>query len=411
MMSKRQRSIFRQHRRPASSVFSLAMVFVPVHAAMPPAQEQTLTVLHSFTSIPDGAYPFAGLIRDGAGSFYGTTSVGGNADYGAVFKIDATGKETLLHSFTGSPTDGASPYAGLIRDAAGNLYGTTSLGGASSNCLEGCGTVFKIDATGSETVLYSFTGTSGDGADPMAGLVRDAAGNLYGTTANGGTSELGTVFKVDKTGRETVLHSFTGYPTDGAHPWAGLLRDAAGNLYGTTYGGGTLDYGTVFKLDTTGKETVFYSFQGYPEDGSFPQASLVQDATGNLYGTTTQGGTSDPLGGTVFKLDVAGQEVVLYSFTGGTDGADPIAGLLRDASGNLYGTTYTAGASHYGTVFKVDQSGRETVLHNFASSPDGAYPDGALITGEKSHFYGTSHSGGSDDFGTVFELTINPGTP
>jgi uncharacterized repeat protein (TIGR03803 family) len=305
------------------------------------------TVLHSFTGSTDGKWPKTGLVRDTAGNLYGTTGGGGTSGNGSVFKLDTTGKETVLYSFTGSP-DGSSP-GNLIRDANGNLYGTTVLGGASCNC----GTVFKVDATGKETVLYVFTSGNGntDGRNPGAGLVRDGAGNLYGTTVNGGRSGKGTVFKVDTTGKETVLHSFAGTGGDGANPYASLVRDAAGNLYGTTFLGGTsCNCGTIFKVDATGKETVVHSFTGL--DGEYPLAGLVRDSAGNLYGTTTGGGTSGY--GVVFKLNETGTETVLHSFTGGTtDGNSPYAGLVRDAAGNLYGTTHSGGASNYGTVFKL----------------------------------------------------------
>jgi uncharacterized repeat protein (TIGR03803 family) len=301
----------------------------------------TETVLHSFAG-SDGIDPSGGLVRDKEGNLYGTTSHGGTGG-GTVFHLDTTNTVTVLHTFTGP--DGAFPLADLVRDKEGNLYGTTSGGGASN-----FGAVFKLDRTGTETVLHSFTGP--DGAYPAAGLVRDEGGNLYGTTPNGGASDQGTVFKLDTTGTETVLHSFTG--PDGANPnFAGLVRDKEGNLYGTTlYGGDLLNClglgcGVVFKVDTTGTETVLHSFIG--PDGRGPAAGLVLDKEGNLYGTTFAGGTSNQ--GTVFKLDTKGTETVLHSFTG-TDGGDPEATLVLDKAGNLYGTT-DSGTSGDGTVFKL----------------------------------------------------------
>jgi uncharacterized repeat protein (TIGR03803 family) len=334
--------------------------------------DATFTVLYSFKfGVTDGQSPYAGLVRDAAGNLYGTTLYGGSSSNcsggcGTVFKLDTTGKETLLHSFEGPPADGANPFASLVRDAAGNLYGTTLRGGASD-----FGTVFKLDTTGTETVLHSFVGSPTDGQYPRGGLVRDSAGNLYGTTSNGGSSSncsggCGTVFKLDTTGTEIVLHSFVGLPTDGANPFAGLLRDAAGNLYGTTAYGGSkhahfcaFGCGTVFKLDTTGKETVLHSFMGAAtDDGALPEADLVQDAAGNLYGTTFTGGDSpcyEGYGcGTVFELDATGKEIVLHSFAW-KDGASPDAVLIRDAAGNLYGTTSTGGAFGWGTVFKLSR--------------------------------------------------------
>ena len=227
-----------------------------------------------------------------------------------------TYREKLLYSFTGT-TDGASPEASLVRDRAGNLYGTALLGGDPS-CTQwqgnSCGVVFEVTKTGKETVLYSFTGTP-DGASPYAPVVRDAAGNLYGTTYAGGVSGgCGAVYEVTDTGNESVLFSFNG--TDGCQPDSGLIRDKAGNLFGTTGDGGPSGYGTVFKLDTSGTETVLHFFSGLP-DGESPIAGLARDTKGNLYGTTFNGGSGY---GTVFKVDANGTETVLYSFTGGTDG-------------------------------------------------------------------------------------------
>jgi uncharacterized repeat protein (TIGR03803 family) len=293
---------------------------------------------------------------DAKGNLYGTTMQGGVGEvYGTVFKL-AGKKETVLHSFTGSP-DGAGPIAGLVMDAKGNLYGTTYYGGGP----DPTGTVFKVSKSGKETVLYSFCAVSGcaDGESPYVGLVMDAKGNLYGTTTGGGASGAGTVFKVTSKGKETVLYSFTG-GADGAYPYAGLVMDAKGNLYGTTYYGGAggcdLGCGTVFKVTKAGKETVLYSFAG-GTDGATPYAGLVMDAKGNLYGTTYYGGTSTNCYldcGTVFKVSSKGKETVLYSFTGGTDGAYPYFGfLVMDAKGNLYGTAYAGGSSEEGTVWKL----------------------------------------------------------
>jgi uncharacterized repeat protein (TIGR03803 family) len=238
---------------------------------------------------------------DKAGNLYGTTLLGGSSSYGTVFKLDTSGNETVLHSFMNAP-DGASPFAGVIMDQAGNLYGTTNQGGTGSCNFggPGCGTVFRLDTTGKETVLHSFTNTP-DGALAYGGLVK--RGNLYGTTQVGGSYGRGTVFKLDTSGHETVLHSFMN--SDGAVSVAGLIMDKAGNLYGTTRVGGSSPNcfsgcGVVFKLDTTGKETVLHRFTDSSVDGADPVSGLVMDNAGNLYGTTNQGGTYGY--GTVFKL-------------------------------------------------------------------------------------------------------------
>ncbi len=329
----------------------------------------TEDVLYSFCPVSgctDGKVPTAGLIRDTAGNLYGTTSGGGAHGSGTVFKIDTTGKYTVVYSFCSlggsNCTDGSNPFGGLIEDSAGNLYGTTLNGGAYS--VVG-GTVFKIDSAGQETVLYSFCASNClDGQAPESGLVRDAAGNLFGTTGGGGTHSDGTVFKVDTTGKETVLYNFCSVGgtscTDGNFPFAGLIEDAAGNFYGTTERGGANNKGTVFKVGTTGTETVLYSFcstGGFNcTDGSQPGAGLIEDAEGNLYGTTLFGGANFTINfgqdsGTVFKLDTTGHETVLYSFcsVGGsncTDGSNPAAGLIADAAGNLYGTTESGRRRH-----------------------------------------------------------------
>lgn len=299
-------------------------------------------MLYSFYVFP--ANPYGRLLFDTAGNLYGTTVTGNALDdsmSGTVFELDPESNLTELYRFAplkSGDTDGANPFAGLVADAAGSLYGTTNVGGtefgSTTVCRSfegngrpdyGCGTVFKLDTNGQETVLHSFTGPP-DGEYTRADLVMDAAGNLYGTTQGGGTSAncpvtfgCGIVFKIDTAGNETVLHSFTGAP-DGATPYSGLILDDAGNLYGTTLQGGTggcpapsgigvalagpIGCGSVFKIDTTGKETVLYSFAGGTTDGANPVADLLIDADGNLYGTTVLGGTAN--GGTVFELKAPG---------------------------------------------------------------------------------------------------------
>jgi uncharacterized repeat protein (TIGR03803 family) len=388
--------------RALSAALAVAVVLVSAVVVLvltaQPAQAQTYSVLYSFHG-KHGASPQAGLIRDKKGDLYGTTRVGGTYEEGVVFKLTANDKERVLYSFTGG-TDGASPQAGLVRDSSGNLYGTTWGGGAHND-----GAVFKLDTAGAETVLHSFAWA--DGGAPNAGLVRDSAGNLYGTTFGGGAYEEGVVFKLDTTGAETVLYSFAG-GTDGRNPCAGLVRDSAGNLYGTTCGGGAYGYGVVFKLTANDKEKVLYSFTG-GVDGAGPWAGLVRDSAGNLYGTTNVGGAYGY--GVVFKLTANDKERVLYSFTGGVDGRWPSAGLVRDSAGNLYGTTFNggdpncAGGLGCGTVFRVDASGTETVLHMF-SGADGSNPYAGLLRDSKGSLYGTTYYGGVYGYGVVFK--INP---
>ena len=353
------------------------------------------TVLHTFTGADDGAYPIGDLIQDPAGNLYGTTSYGGagGAGAGVVYKLDPKGNLTVLYTFTGG-NDGGYPYAGVTRDSAGNLYGTTNIGGSAG----GAGVVFKLDPMGNETVLYNFTGGA-DGGYPYAGVTRDAAGNLYGTTTYGGSpAGQGVVFKVDTNGNETVLYTFTG--KDGASPIAGVTRDSAGNLYGVTSGGGSSNLGALFKLDTTGKETVLFGFPA--TDGANPVAGVIQDSAGNLYGTTQGGGTDGA--GLVFKLDGRGRETVLHTFTGGADGAEPLGGLIQDAAGNFYGTTEYGGAAGAGVVFKLDPNGNETVLYSFTGGADGAYPLAGVTMDSAGNLYGTTLDGGSAGIGVVFKL-------
>ena len=386
------------------------------------------TVLHSFNA-SGGSYPYAGLIADNQGALYGTTA-GGSAGFGTVFKLTPPAKgqtawtETVLHSFTAS--DGRYLYAGLIANNRSALYGTTSSGGSADK-----GTVFKLtppakgQTAWTETVLHSFAGSNG--ANPGAGLVADKQGALYGTTPGGGSGDKGTVFKLTPPAKgqtawtETVLYSFTG-GSDGLSPRAGLIADNRGTLYGTTSSGGSADKGTVFKLTPPAKgqtawtETVLYSFIG-GSDGLSPRAGLVADKEGALYGTTPGGGSADK--GTVFKLtppakgQTAWTETVLHSFTGGSDGLSPRAGLIADNRGTLYGTTNSGGSADKGTVFKLTPPAKgqmawmETVLYSFTGGSDGLNPGAGLIADKQGVLYGTTTSGGSaDNAGTVFKVTF-----
>jgi len=388
----------------AGAALAAAIVIVPVLIAPGLAQAQTFTVLYTFTSTADGEQPDAPLTQDAAGNLYGTTQYGGTrGGFGTVFKLDTTGKEHVLRSFAGTP-DAEDPYSGLIRDKAGNFYGTTLYGGTQG----GFGTVFKLHPGGKETILHSFAGTP-DGEDPRSVLVRDGAGNLYGMTQYGGTNGgYGTVFKLDAKGKVTLLHSFSGTP-DGEDPYAGLLRDRAGNLYGTTMFGGTGGgFGTVFRLDANGKLTLLHSFAGTP-DGVNPLAGLLRDGAGNLYGTTEYGGTNGGYG-TVFKVNAKGKLTLLHSFAGTPDGQNPYSRLIRDSTGNLYGTTFYGGTSGYGSVFKLDPAGKLTILHSFNDSPDGAHPIAGLILDKAGNLYGTTSDGGDlncgfSGCGTVFKVT------
>jgi uncharacterized repeat protein (TIGR03803 family) len=362
----------------------------------PVAEAQTETVLFTFTGGATGSSPLAGLVGDEDGHLYGTTSAGGGGGIfcdhyiapgcGTVFKLSPAGRETVLHSFTGGP-DGSLTYVtfgGLVRDPRGNLYGVA--GSTYSNN----GTVFKIDPFGHETVLYAFPRNNlAAGGFPYSGLILDAEGNLYGTTAYGGASGFGGVFKVDPTGNETLLYAFHG--PDGQAPNGPLVRDAAGNLYGTTvYGGPYPALGNVFKITPSGQETVLYVFPPQMTNGAYPNGGLIRDLAGNLYGTTMSGGAYN--WGTIFKLDPAGNQTVLYSFRGGNLGEAP-AGLVRDFAGNLYGVA-AIGIYGWGLVFKLDPAGKLTVLYSFTGGADGGYPNSGLALDRDGNLYGTTNTGG-----------------
>jgi uncharacterized repeat protein (TIGR03803 family) len=361
------------------------------------AQAQALHVLYNFGGSSDGGDPYASLIRDGAGNLYSTFGYGGGSSFsGGVFKVAPDGTETVLYSFTGG-ADGAFPISALVRDSAGNLYGTTTQGGSA-----GLGVVFKVDPSGTETVLHNFTGGT-DGVDPVGGLLRDKAGNLYGTTSQGGSSNAGVVFKINPSGKETILHTFTGSTTDGKYPtYTSLLMDAQGILYGVTQEGGSADSGILYKLSKTGKLTILHSFTGGTTDGCNVLGAPVMDAAGNFYGTTSSCGTNKL--GTVWKVSKSGKEKVLHSFAGGTsDGEYPLAGVVVDAAGNVYGTTETGGASNVGTVYKVGKGGKFTLLHSFDGT-DGKYVYSGLVQNAKGTLFGTAINGGSIGYGTVWKI-------
>jgi uncharacterized repeat protein (TIGR03803 family) len=370
--------------------------------ALPMAQAQTESVLYSFplTATDTSPYPYAGLVRDSQGNLYGTTWIGGASGSGSVYKVTAKGVGTVLYSFTGG-TDGANPVGALVRDASGNFYGTTTAGGVNN-----AGTVFELTPTGTETVLYSFAFDGVDGWGPRGMLIRDKNGNLYGTTPGGGVNRGGTVFSLTPDGTEKVLYNFAANATDGFSPNAELVRDGKGNLYGTTYGGGANGVGTVFKLTANGKETVLYNFVNDGYDGYQPSAGLVRDGKGNLYGTTLNGGVLAD--GAIFKVTAKGIETVLCSLDG-FGGDHPYSGLIRDSKGNLYGATAGGGLNGqngYGAVYEIVPDGTERVLHIFnGGSSDGGYPFSAkLVRDSKGNLYGTTTYGGANLAGTIYKV-------
>ncbi len=401
-----------------------AAVAVIALGAGPACAAATLTTLASFAGT-DGVEPVAGLVLDAAGDLFGTTQAGGANAAGTVFEIVRTasgyaGTPTVLHSFGSFAGDGLQPVAGLVLDAAGDLFGTTQYGGAND-----AGTVFEIAKTasgyaGTPTILYSFQ--RADGLTPAAGLVLDAAGDLFGTTQAGGSGG-GTVFEIAKTasgyaGTPTILYSFQ--RADGLQPVAGLVLDAAGDLFGTTSAGGANDQGTVFEIAKTasgyaGTPTVLHSFGSFAGDGSTPVAGLVLDAAGDLFGTTQAGGANNE--GTVFEIvktasGYAGTPTILHSFGSfAGDGVAPVAGLVLDAAGDLFGTTQAGGAntSVGGTVFEIAKTasgyaGTPTILYSFQLA-NGVVPVAGLIADAAGDLFGTTQAGGATNKGTVFELS------
>ncbi len=389
------------HLRILTAVIVVALTCLAVRSAHGQAAKRPKvkeTTLYTFTGGADGGNPYAGLVRDAAGNLYGATFYGGAASMGVVFKVSKSGKQTVLYSFPGKP-DAAHPGSDMLLDQAGILYGASYYGGTS-----GFGTIFKTTKSGQEKVLYSFEALP-DGQYPGSGLIQDDAGNFYGTTGYGGDSDNGTVFKISKSGKEKILHSFNG--TDGQNPFSTLIRDSAGNLYGTTSVGGASGMGTVFKLTKKGKLTVLHSFAG-GTDGANPYAGLVQDAQGNFYGTTYKGGAGcqgfDC--GTVFKMTPKGKTTVLHAFAV-ADGHYPDFGtLVRDAAGSLYGTTYAGGPADMGVVFKVTSKGKETVLYTFTGGADEGFPVAGLIQDPAGNFYGVTLGNGNEPitYGTVFKI-------
>jgi uncharacterized repeat protein (TIGR03803 family) len=413
--------------------FALALICALIMVAAQSAQAQTYSVLHSFSGLGDGDYPYAGLSIDRGGNLYGTAFYGGpggscGMGCGTAFRLAQENSGWLfsqLYGFRGV-NDGGNPYARVVVGPDGSLYGTT-YGGGGGSCEGGCGTVFNLrppqHATANtlgnwtETVLYRFTGGS-DGSMPAgADLTFDAAGNIYGTTTAGGTGNCqggcGTVYKLTQSGggwTESVLHSFITEGGDGLRPWGGVIFDQSGNLYGTTNNGGTHDiYGTVYRLTPSGSgwtESILYNFQG-ASDGKYPYSGLIFDQAGNLYGTTCCGGTTG--GGTAFELLRSSNWAfsLVYSFTG----SGPFASLSMDAAGDLYGTTNEGGVSNFGAVFKLTPSENGwtyTSLYDFCPSggpcPDGSFPLSTVVFDSEGNLYGTTSNGGMYDGGTAWKI-------
>jgi uncharacterized repeat protein (TIGR03803 family) len=391
---------------------TFALVAIMFILAIPSRAQPSEKILYSFTNSGDGGYPQGGLIIDSKGNLYGTTSGGGTSQSGTVFQLspgsNGTWAETVIYSFGFGPTDGSGPYGGLVIDSNGNLYGATRFGGASFR-----GTVYELSpgANGiwNERVLYSFTGGADGGSPYDTNLTIDNAGNLYGTTVNGGTYQFGVVFELvagaNGTFTEKVLHAFTG-GDDGANPYnSSVVIDSAGKLYGIAREG-EHDYGLVFELapqpDGTWSEKVIYAFSGAGGEAN-PLGGLLLDSVGRLYGVAYD----------AFELVPESNGIThktLHTFSGAPDGAYPESALIADKTGNLYGTS-NDGGDHYGTVFELmagpNGNWTERVLHRFSSSGgDGMFPTFApLVIDASGNLYGVTPTGGASNFGVVFEVT------
>lgn len=415
----------------ARSIRSAALVLLALIAIVtamgPTALGQTFTVIHNFTGGVDGANPSAGVTIDANNNIYGTTFAGGGVGrFGTVFSLDNDGGGwtlDVLYAFAGGQ-DGAGPAARLIIGQDGILYSTTSAGGGGpclqSNGYRGCGTVYSIRPPAqapatvvfdwSSTILYRFSGSNG--SYPQGELTFDQAGNIYGTTADGGSAGLGLIYSLTPSNggwAQSILYQPQGNG-DGAYPWNGVVFDQSGNLYGTFTDNGPHGYGAVYELAPSGSgwsESTIYGFTYQGNDGANPQGGLIIDQSGNLYGSTVHRAAG---GGTVFELVPSGggwSYDFIYGLSGGID-LGPYDKLLLDSSGNLYGTTFGDGRYGYGSVFKLAPSGggwNYTSLHDFTGRSDGANPTCRLAFDSSGNLYGTASSGGAYAKGVVFQIT------
>ncbi len=374
-----------------------AGVFVLLAMAAVALPAQTLTTLYSFHGA-DGSNPFAGLMQANNGNLYGTTSAGGANGDGTVFQITTSGTLTTIHNFNGfNPTDGSQPYAGLIQATDGNLYGTTNRGGSHN-----VGIVYRITTSGMMKTLHDLD-YQPDGALPYTGLIQASNGSFYGTTPVGGGSE-GTVFELSSFGQLTAIYDFG---ANGASPVAGLVQASNGNFYGVASTGGFYGCGTLFEMTPSGAFTLLHTFTAL--DGCYPQAALVEGSDGNLYGVASAGGAHNGYNaGTFFNITQSGTFTLLHVFDR-TDGTAPTGALIQATDGNLYGTTQAGGAYNEGTIFKVTPTGTVTTLYSFCPQThcnDGANPYAGLILGSDGVLYGTTFNGGGGNDGTVFSLSV-----
>jgi uncharacterized repeat protein (TIGR03803 family) len=400
---------------------SVLTIFAVAGLLMGSASASSTKLIYTFAGGSDGEYLDTDLVTDSAGNLYGTSVRGGDFGSGTVFELSPSGggwTHTVLYSFRGG-ADGGEPYKGVALDSQGNLYGTAVTGGSGS-CDGGCGVVFKLTNSAgswSQSVIHSFTGGN-DGSGPGSGLTFDRTGNLYGMTPTGGAYGLGVVYelKLGASGKWElqVIHAFTG-GNDGSSGSAGrLILDGAGNLYGVTTVGGANGKGVAFELSLAKsgmwRLTPLYAFKDQP-DGALPYGGLYFDRLGNLYGTTYYAGANDV--GTVYKLTRANgtwTEGVLYSFKGGSDGSSPISNLVADSAGNLYGTTSDGGSGcACGVIFKLARGTNgtwtESVAYRFPGSPGAAFAYNGMVVDSSGNIYGATVHGGLTNDGTIYKFT------
>ena len=364
------------------------------------------TDIHNFSGgTTDGSSPYGSLIQASNGLLYGTTYTGGTDNYGTIFNFNISNSSySDIYNFNGGTTDGSSPNGSLIQVNNGLLYGMTWIGGSNN-----VGTIFSYNiSTGKDSILHNF-GNATDGAYPGSSLVQASNGLLYGVSGDGGTNGFGTIFSYNiSTATETDLHDF--HPiTDGIYPQGQLIQANNNLIYGMTGEGGTDGYGTIFNYNiSTDTETYIYDFAS-GADGIAPQGSLIQANNGLLYGMTTAGGTYGA--GTIFNYNISiGKDSVLHDFGSGIDGENPNGSLFQASNGLLYGMTSEGGANFGGTIFSYNIStGIYSVLHDFGSGNDGTSPDGSLIQGSNGFLYGTTYTGGTDNYGTIFSYNISTG--
>ena len=392
-------------------------IFAVVLALALTSWASTEKVLWNFAGGSDGSQPWSNyFISDAKGNLYAATAGGGTYSAGTVFMLSPAGKETVLYEFTGANGDGNAPHGRLAFDAKGNIYGTTQSGGTN-----GTGTVYELSKRSgvwTEKVIYNFSATGADGISPSAGMTIAPDGTMYSTTPDGGAYSGGVIFSLKKTvkgWKQTVIHNIN-FPSEGGFPYEGVMRDAAGNLYGVAPAGGASQQGVVYRLSPSKNgwvDTVLYSFTGQNGDGSgLYWIDLISDATGNIYGATSFGGTNGT--GTVWKLVYSKtkksySESILYEFgsSGSGDGNNPYGGLAMDSKGNLYGTALNGGSSNLGAFYRLTKQGKtwkETILHSFVGANDGAQPTGNPYIDAQGRLYGMAETGGTANLGIVYRI-------